>query len=249
MFPAFVRRSVIDWLPNWNLDTNFEFRNIKSEEIHFWVFDNLLFLAVQDLYRSRKLWLAKKIIIWKFVGIKEKYTFYTNCFSCTKNCRFIVSLGSKQYSASIAFTLALFSHLVNHVNIRLQAELEEAESQVPPLHTDTTGEKGKPCPHMERRKFPQLWLEVSSERIPISQHITGNLPACVSYIDQCANPNLSSSASSFRIKVLLSGLKSFGRTKAVCEVSTLLQCIYPLTSWLLGITQWRTLYLLCEISF
>uniref|UniRef100_A0A3B4G6U2 Nonsense-mediated mRNA decay factor n=1 Tax=Pundamilia nyererei TaxID=303518 RepID=A0A3B4G6U2_9CICH len=44
--------------------------------------------------------------------------------------------GSKQYSASIAFTLALFSHLVNHVNIRLQAELEEAESQVPPLQTD-----------------------------------------------------------------------------------------------------------------
>uniref|UniRef100_H3CY72 Nonsense-mediated mRNA decay factor n=1 Tax=Tetraodon nigroviridis TaxID=99883 RepID=H3CY72_TETNG len=44
--------------------------------------------------------------------------------------------GSKQYSASIAFTLALFSHLVNHVNIRLQAELEEADVQVPPLHTD-----------------------------------------------------------------------------------------------------------------
>uniref|UniRef100_A0A674PKS7 Nonsense-mediated mRNA decay factor n=1 Tax=Takifugu rubripes TaxID=31033 RepID=A0A674PKS7_TAKRU len=35
--------------------------------------------------------------------------------------------GSKQYSASIAFTLALFSHLVNHVNIRLQAELEESQ--------------------------------------------------------------------------------------------------------------------------
>uniref|UniRef100_A0A3Q1FL16 Nonsense-mediated mRNA decay factor n=1 Tax=Acanthochromis polyacanthus TaxID=80966 RepID=A0A3Q1FL16_9TELE len=49
--------------------------------------------------------------------------------------------GSKQYSASIAFTLALFSHLVNHVNIRLQAELEEAESQVPPLHTDRVGTK------------------------------------------------------------------------------------------------------------
>ncbi|XP_056141944.1 nonsense-mediated mRNA decay factor SMG5 [Lampris incognitus] len=44
--------------------------------------------------------------------------------------------GSKQYSASIAFMLALFSHLVNHVNIRLQAELEDGESQVPPLHTD-----------------------------------------------------------------------------------------------------------------
>ncbi|XP_016137455.1 protein SMG5 isoform X1 [Sinocyclocheilus grahami] len=45
---------------------------------------------------------------------------------------------SKQYSASIAFTLALFSHLVNHVTIRLQAELEEGESDVPPLHTDNT---------------------------------------------------------------------------------------------------------------
>ncbi|XP_061531305.1 nonsense-mediated mRNA decay factor SMG5 isoform X2 [Phycodurus eques] len=50
--------------------------------------------------------------------------------------------GSKQYSASIAFTLALFSHLVNHVNIRLQAELEEAESQVPPLNTDATDDVG-----------------------------------------------------------------------------------------------------------
>lgn len=52
-----------------------------------------------------------------------------------------LSLDSKQYSASIAFTLALFSHLVNHVNIRLQAELEETESHVPPLHTDVAGEK------------------------------------------------------------------------------------------------------------
>ncbi|KAA0702728.1 Protein SMG5 EST1-like protein B SMG-5 -like protein [Triplophysa tibetana] len=47
---------------------------------------------------------------------------------------------SKQYSASIAFTLALFSHLVNHVNIRLQAELDEGESGVPPLRTDNTDE-------------------------------------------------------------------------------------------------------------
>ncbi|XP_046689816.1 protein SMG5 isoform X1 [Silurus meridionalis] len=44
--------------------------------------------------------------------------------------------GSKQYSTSIAFTLALFSHLVNHVNIRLQAELEQGESDVPALRTD-----------------------------------------------------------------------------------------------------------------
>uniref|UniRef100_H3C1C5 Nonsense-mediated mRNA decay factor n=1 Tax=Tetraodon nigroviridis TaxID=99883 RepID=H3C1C5_TETNG len=49
--------------------------------------------------------------------------------------------GSKQYSASIAFTLALFSHLVNHVNIRLQAELEEADVQVPPLHTDAADDE------------------------------------------------------------------------------------------------------------
>uniref|UniRef100_A0AAX7SU14 Nonsense-mediated mRNA decay factor n=1 Tax=Astatotilapia calliptera TaxID=8154 RepID=A0AAX7SU14_ASTCA len=58
--------------------------------------------------------------------------------------------GSKQYSASIAFTLALFSHLVNHVNIRLQAELEEAESQVPPLQTDAAGER-------EMYSFPVCW--------------------------------------------------------------------------------------------
>jgi protein SMG5 len=51
-----------------------------------------------------------------------------------------VIAGSKQYSASIAFTLALFSHLVNHVNIRLQAELEDGESQVPALQADNAGE-------------------------------------------------------------------------------------------------------------
>ena len=48
-------------------------------------------------------------------------------------------LGSKQYSAAIAFTLALFSHLVNHVNIRLQAELEEGENPVPAFQSDGTG--------------------------------------------------------------------------------------------------------------
>lgn len=40
-----------------------------------------------------------------------------------------LGLGSKQYSAAIYFTLALFS-LVNQVNIRLQAELEEGENPV-----------------------------------------------------------------------------------------------------------------------
>ncbi|KAK7886432.1 hypothetical protein WMY93_026053 [Mugilogobius chulae] len=48
--------------------------------------------------------------------------------------------GSKQYSAAVAFTLALFSHLVNHVNIRLQAELEETETQVPSLNTERPDE-------------------------------------------------------------------------------------------------------------
>uniref|UniRef100_G3PIF3 Nonsense-mediated mRNA decay factor n=1 Tax=Gasterosteus aculeatus aculeatus TaxID=481459 RepID=G3PIF3_GASAC len=70
--------------------------------------------------------------------------------------------GSKQYSASIAFTLALFSHLVNHVNIRLQAELEEAESQVPRLHTDVTEDEEerkddakKQCSAEERRRLEE----------------------------------------------------------------------------------------------
>lgn len=51
----------------------------------------------------------------------------------------MLALGSKQYSAAIAFTLALFSHLVNHVNIRLQAELEEGENPVPAFQSDGTG--------------------------------------------------------------------------------------------------------------
>lgn len=80
-----------------------------------------------------------------------------------------MSSGSKQYSASIAFTLALFSHLVNHVNIRLQAELEEAESQVPPLHTDATGERGNPY----------------KERGGENSHCSlGSLPASIAHIDQ-----------------------------------------------------------------
>lgn len=50
--------------------------------------------------------------------------------------------GSKQYSAAIAFTLALFSHLINHVNIRLQAELEEGENPVPAFQSDSPGKGG-----------------------------------------------------------------------------------------------------------
>uniref|UniRef100_A0A3Q1IVT9 Nonsense-mediated mRNA decay factor n=1 Tax=Anabas testudineus TaxID=64144 RepID=A0A3Q1IVT9_ANATE len=76
--------------------------------------------------------------------------------------------GSKQYSASIAFTLALFSHLVNHVNIRLQAELEEAESQVPPLHTDGTDEEEvkdeNGCPKKHTSVEEQCKLEEEKQR-------------------------------------------------------------------------------------
>ena len=43
----------------------------------------------------------------------------------------------------------------------------------------------------------------SKKKILTSQHNTGILPACVSCIDQCINPNSSSSATSFRIKVQL----------------------------------------------
>ncbi|KAM4603240.1 nonsense-mediated mRNA decay factor SMG5 [Discoglossus pictus] len=45
---------------------------------------------------------------------------------CLMSVHSLKRADSKQYSAAIAFTLALFSHLVNHVNIRLQAELEES---------------------------------------------------------------------------------------------------------------------------
>lgn len=59
-----------------------------------------------------------------------------------------VLAGSKQYSAAIAFTLALFSHLINHVNIRLQAELEEGENPVPAFRSDGAGRCGRAPPHL-----------------------------------------------------------------------------------------------------
>uniref|UniRef100_A0A8C9SND6 Nonsense-mediated mRNA decay factor n=1 Tax=Scleropages formosus TaxID=113540 RepID=A0A8C9SND6_SCLFO len=60
--------------------------------------------------------------------------------------------GSKQCSASIAFTLALFSHLINHVNVRLQAELEDGEGEVPPLHADNTEERALEGKMEEKQK-------------------------------------------------------------------------------------------------
>ncbi|TKC39459.1 hypothetical protein EI555_015716 [Monodon monoceros] len=62
---------------------------------------------------------------------------------------------SKQYSAAIAFTLALFSHLVSHVHIGRQAELEEGETPVPAFQSDGTDEpesKG----HLEKEGLEPL---------------------------------------------------------------------------------------------
>uniref|UniRef100_A0A452UVB5 Nonsense-mediated mRNA decay factor n=1 Tax=Ursus maritimus TaxID=29073 RepID=A0A452UVB5_URSMA len=70
---------------------------------------------------------------------------------CLMGVHSLKRAGSKQYSAAIAFTLALFSHLVNHVNIRLQAELEEGENPVPAFQSDGTGAGG-----LEDRKFSRL---------------------------------------------------------------------------------------------
>ncbi|XP_078064791.1 nonsense-mediated mRNA decay factor SMG5-like, partial [Mustelus asterias] len=59
---------------------------------------------------------------------------------CLMSVHSLKKTGMKQYSAAIAFTLALFSHLVNHVNIRLQAELEDVENAVPSLQTENPDE-------------------------------------------------------------------------------------------------------------
>ncbi|CAM9810080.1 unnamed protein product [Lampetra fluviatilis] len=41
--------------------------------------------------------------------------------------------GSKQFTTAVAFTLALFSHLLNHLIMRLQVEMDDLESIVPAL--------------------------------------------------------------------------------------------------------------------
>ncbi|XP_069796511.1 nonsense-mediated mRNA decay factor SMG5 isoform X2 [Narcine bancroftii] len=59
---------------------------------------------------------------------------------CLMSVHSLKKTGLKQYSASIAFTLALFSHLVNHVNIRLQAEVDDVENAVPSLQSEQPDE-------------------------------------------------------------------------------------------------------------
>ncbi|MEE6527159.1 hypothetical protein FKM82_028301, partial [Ascaphus truei] len=69
-------------------------------------------------------------------------------------------------SAAIAFTLALFSHLVNHVNIRLQAELEE--NPVPAFQSDGPDDPESKEPSEVIEKAPEPDADVNQ----ISKQLT-----------------------------------------------------------------------------
>ncbi|KAM9368492.1 nonsense-mediated mRNA decay factor SMG5 isoform 2-T2 [Phaethornis superciliosus] len=77
---------------------------------------------------------------------------------CLMSVHSLKRAGSKQYSAAIAFTLALFSHLINHVNIRLQAELEEGENPVPAFQSDGTDDQELQEPPNSLEKEPEVDL-------------------------------------------------------------------------------------------
>ncbi|KAF6075947.1 SMG5 nonsense mediated mRNA decay factor [Phyllostomus discolor] len=82
---------------------------------------------------------------------------------CLMGVHSLKRAGSKQYSAAIAFTLALFSHLVNHVNIRLQAELEEGENPVPAFQSDGTDDPESKEP-LEKEEPPPTEPQVGEAR-------------------------------------------------------------------------------------
>ncbi|XP_041253149.1 protein SMG5 isoform X2 [Onychostruthus taczanowskii] len=84
---------------------------------------------------------------------------------CLMSVHSLKRAGSKQYSAAIAFTLALFSHLINHVNIRLQAELEEGENPVPAFQSDGTDdqEPREPVNSIEKEAEAELANHQPSE--------------------------------------------------------------------------------------
>ncbi|KAJ7416546.1 Protein SMG5 [Willisornis vidua] len=84
---------------------------------------------------------------------------------CLMSVHSLKRAGSKQYSAAIAFTLALFSHLINHVNIRLQAELEEGENPVPAFQSDGTDdqESREPVNSIEKEAEAELANHQPSE--------------------------------------------------------------------------------------
>eukprot|EP00061_Rhincodon_typus_P005656 g25446.t1 len=82
---------------------------------------------------------------------------------------YVCVAGVKQYSAAIAFTLALFSHLVNHVNIRLQAELEDGENAVPSLQTENPDEvEAKEVAPREMEPAPEPVGEVQNGAPPVA---------------------------------------------------------------------------------
>uniref|UniRef100_A0A672UYA9 Nonsense-mediated mRNA decay factor n=1 Tax=Strigops habroptila TaxID=2489341 RepID=A0A672UYA9_STRHB len=82
---------------------------------------------------------------------------------CLMSVHSLKRAGSKQYSAAIAFTLALFSHLINHVNIRLQAELEEGENPVPAFQSDSTDDQEPREPLIEKEAEGDLANHQASE--------------------------------------------------------------------------------------
>ncbi|KAM9514950.1 nonsense-mediated mRNA decay factor SMG5 [Guaruba guarouba] len=82
---------------------------------------------------------------------------------CLMSVHSLKRAGSKQYSAAIAFTLALFSHLINHVNIRLQAELEEGENPVPALQSDSADDQEPREPLLEKEAEGDLGNHQPSE--------------------------------------------------------------------------------------
>uniref|UniRef100_A0A8C4NGC0 Nonsense-mediated mRNA decay factor n=1 Tax=Eptatretus burgeri TaxID=7764 RepID=A0A8C4NGC0_EPTBU len=51
--------------------------------------------------------------------------------------------GTRRFTAAVAFTLALFSHVLNHTNIRLQASLDGGEDDVPVLREGDEGKKSQ----------------------------------------------------------------------------------------------------------
>uniref|UniRef100_UPI00358FAD3C nonsense-mediated mRNA decay factor SMG5-like n=1 Tax=Myxine glutinosa TaxID=7769 RepID=UPI00358FAD3C len=52
---------------------------------------------------------------------------------CLISLHSLKKTGLRRFTAAVAFTLALFSHILNHTNIRLQAGLDGAEDDVPVL--------------------------------------------------------------------------------------------------------------------
>ena len=68
------------------------------------------------------------------------------CYNCTVQfllvnyilCYFV---GNKKVTAAIAFSLALFSHVLNHVVIRLQSALYEAENPRKHLDVENLGNR------------------------------------------------------------------------------------------------------------